>query len=189
MKIAVIGVGNVGGSLADRLQQLGHQVTIAARDPQSPTVLSALIQNPNLLVQSPLEAMRSIAKKPLLESLNPDHIIVTGEEDLQTRVLEITQGRGVDFVWDAVGGKDFPKLADITAPGGQINIYGGLDLDAIGNIPMPWFQMIGKGIAIRGYTLFELTYNPDRFGIEKPYDPVAYHQAQAFILSGLQSGK
>ncbi len=57
MKIAFIGIGNVGAPLADRLQQLGHQVIIAARDPQSQTVLSALNRNPNLLVQSPLEAI------------------------------------------------------------------------------------------------------------------------------------
>jgi 8-hydroxy-5-deazaflavin:NADPH oxidoreductase len=59
MKIAFIGIGNVGAPLADRLQQLGHQVTIAARDPQSKTVQTALNRNPNLLVQSPLEAVES----------------------------------------------------------------------------------------------------------------------------------
>jgi 8-hydroxy-5-deazaflavin:NADPH oxidoreductase len=57
MKIAFIGVGNVGAPLADHLQKLGHQVVIAARDPQSKTVQSALSRNPNLLVQSPLEAV------------------------------------------------------------------------------------------------------------------------------------
>jgi 8-hydroxy-5-deazaflavin:NADPH oxidoreductase len=35
MKIAFIGVGNVGAPLADRLQLPGHQVMIVARDPQS----------------------------------------------------------------------------------------------------------------------------------------------------------
>jgi 8-hydroxy-5-deazaflavin:NADPH oxidoreductase len=59
MKIAFIGVGNVGAPLADRLQQLGHQVIIAARDLQSKTVRAALDRNPNLLVQSPLEAVAS----------------------------------------------------------------------------------------------------------------------------------
>jgi 8-hydroxy-5-deazaflavin:NADPH oxidoreductase len=59
MKIAFIGIGNVGAPLADRLQQLGHQVTIAARDPQSQTVQTALNRNPALLVQPPLEAVES----------------------------------------------------------------------------------------------------------------------------------
>ncbi len=59
MKIAFIGVGNVGAPLADRLQQLGHQVVIAARDPQSKTVQTALTRNPALLVRSPLDAVES----------------------------------------------------------------------------------------------------------------------------------
>jgi 8-hydroxy-5-deazaflavin:NADPH oxidoreductase len=59
MKIAFIGVGNVGAPLADRLQVLGHQVIIAARDRQSPKVQAALDRNPNLLAQSPPEAVAS----------------------------------------------------------------------------------------------------------------------------------
>jgi 8-hydroxy-5-deazaflavin:NADPH oxidoreductase len=59
MKIAFIGVGNVGAPLAHRLQVLGHQVVIAARDPQSQTVQSALNRHPDLLVQSPSEAVES----------------------------------------------------------------------------------------------------------------------------------
>jgi 8-hydroxy-5-deazaflavin:NADPH oxidoreductase len=59
MKIAFIGVGNVGAPLADQLQKLGHQVVIAARDPQSPTVQAALKRNPALLVESSLNALES----------------------------------------------------------------------------------------------------------------------------------
>jgi predicted dinucleotide-binding enzyme len=59
MKIAFIGVGNVGAPLADSLQKLGHQVVIAARDPQSQTVQTALNLNPALLVESPLDAVKS----------------------------------------------------------------------------------------------------------------------------------
>jgi 8-hydroxy-5-deazaflavin:NADPH oxidoreductase len=59
MEIAFIGVGNVGAPLADRLQKLGHQVVIAARDPQSQTVQTALNLNPALLVESPLDAVKS----------------------------------------------------------------------------------------------------------------------------------
>ncbi len=59
MKIAFIGVGNVGAPLADCLQKLEHQVVIAARDPQSQTVQSALNRNPALLVQSPVDAVES----------------------------------------------------------------------------------------------------------------------------------
>lgn len=57
MKIAFIGVGNVGGALADHLQQLGHGVAIAARDPQSKSVQAALERNPQFEVQSPQGAI------------------------------------------------------------------------------------------------------------------------------------
>lgn len=59
MKIAFIGVGNVGAPLADQLQKLGHQVVVAARDPQSQTVQAVLKHNPALFVQSFLEAIDS----------------------------------------------------------------------------------------------------------------------------------
>lgn len=57
MNIAFIGVGNVGAPLADHLQRLGHQVTISARDPNSPSVQQALARNPGLQVQSPTAAI------------------------------------------------------------------------------------------------------------------------------------
>jgi 8-hydroxy-5-deazaflavin:NADPH oxidoreductase len=57
MNLTFIGIGNVGAPLADKLQQLGHSVSIAARDPQSKSVQQALQRNPNLVVRSPLEAV------------------------------------------------------------------------------------------------------------------------------------
>jgi predicted dinucleotide-binding enzyme len=59
MKIAFIGVGNVGAPLADRLQKLGHSVVVAARDRSSQTVQAVLVRNPALVVRSPLEAVES----------------------------------------------------------------------------------------------------------------------------------
>ncbi len=59
MKIAFIGIGNVGAPLADNLQKLGHEVLISARDPVSKSVLAALALNPQLQVGTPIEAIRS----------------------------------------------------------------------------------------------------------------------------------
>ncbi len=58
MKIAFIGTGNVGAPLADRLQKLGHQVAIAARNPESNSVKEVTSRNPNLVVKNPLEAVQ-----------------------------------------------------------------------------------------------------------------------------------
>jgi NADPH:quinone reductase-like Zn-dependent oxidoreductase len=91
-------------------------------------------------------------------------------------------------VWDAVGGAQFPRLVEATAVGGQIITYGGLAPDSVSGTPMPWFPLIGKGISIRGYTLFELTYSPQRFGKERPYHPTAYTAAKEFVLKGVEAG-
>lgn len=48
MNITFIGYGNVGAPLADHLQRLGHDVTLAARDPGSDAVRQALARNPAL---------------------------------------------------------------------------------------------------------------------------------------------
>ncbi len=59
MNITFIGVGNVGAPLADRLQKLGHTVTIAARDPNSQSVQAALSRNTSLEVKTPIAAVKS----------------------------------------------------------------------------------------------------------------------------------
>lgn len=58
MRIAFIGTGNVGAPLADRLQKLGHQVFIAARNPKSKSVLEAFKRNSELIVKSLIEAVQ-----------------------------------------------------------------------------------------------------------------------------------
>jgi predicted dinucleotide-binding enzyme len=57
MKIAFIGYGNVGAPLADHLQRLGHEVTLAARDPGSQNVKDLLELNGALTVASPSAAV------------------------------------------------------------------------------------------------------------------------------------
>lgn len=58
MKIAFIGYGQVGAPLADRLQRLGHHVSLAAHDPNSERVKRALARNADLTVAAPKDAVR-----------------------------------------------------------------------------------------------------------------------------------
>jgi hypothetical protein len=57
MRIAFLGYGNVGGPLADHLQRLGHEVTLAAADAGSDGVKKALARNRDLKVAAPREAV------------------------------------------------------------------------------------------------------------------------------------
>jgi 8-hydroxy-5-deazaflavin:NADPH oxidoreductase len=59
MKIAFIGIGQVGLPLADQLQHAGHAVVLAARDAGSATVQRALARNPALQVAPLAEAVAS----------------------------------------------------------------------------------------------------------------------------------
>ncbi len=59
MDIAFIGIGQVGSALAGNLAALGHQVTIAARDPNSQSVQVALGKYPSLQVAAPAMAIAS----------------------------------------------------------------------------------------------------------------------------------
>ncbi len=57
MKLAFIGIGQVGASLAGNLAALGHSVTIAARDPNSKSVGEAVNRFPTLAVADPAAAI------------------------------------------------------------------------------------------------------------------------------------
>jgi hypothetical protein len=58
MKIAFVGYGQVGAPLADHLQRIGHEVTLAAKDPTSDSVRKALARNASLGVAAPNDAVR-----------------------------------------------------------------------------------------------------------------------------------
>lgn len=53
MKIAFIGHGKVGGALAKHMQRAGHDVTVAANDPQSDSIKKLVAGNPALKVSTP----------------------------------------------------------------------------------------------------------------------------------------
>jgi predicted dinucleotide-binding enzyme len=57
MRITFIGYGRVGGPLADHLQRLGHDVTLAAANPSSESVQKVLAKNPNLKVAPAKDAV------------------------------------------------------------------------------------------------------------------------------------
>jgi NADPH2:quinone reductase len=52
------------------------------------------------------------------------HVILYGEEDFVSRVKAITQGRGVDVVYDSVGQATFAKSLDCLRPMGMMVSFG-----------------------------------------------------------------
>ncbi|HEY9249899.1 MAG TPA: zinc-dependent alcohol dehydrogenase family protein [Rariglobus sp.] len=131
---------------------------------------------------------RKPEKRAYLESLGPDRVVVTTEEDLLAAVRDVSGPVGPRVILDAVMGPTLPELANLVAPAGIIVAYGALHAESVSGTPYPLPVMIGKGVTLRGYTLFELTYDPARFGTERPFDPERYPAAIRFVESGLADG-
>jgi NADPH:quinone reductase-like Zn-dependent oxidoreductase len=116
---------------------------------------------------------RTAAKKAQLLKLGAAHVIVTDEEDLVTRVNEITLGKGARIVFDPIGGKILESLAEVAAPKGIVFEYGALASEPT---PYPLFTALAKGLTLRAYTLFEVTPDP------------VFPKAKQYIFDHLASG-
>lgn len=140
----------VYGALVDIANvQKGDAVVITAA---SSSVGIAAIQSVNHLGGISIAATRTRAKADELKKQGAQHVIVTDEEDLAARVMEITGGKGARVTFDPAAGPMLMKLAEAAAPGGIIIEYGALSPEPT---PYPLFASIGKGLTIKGYTLFE----------------------------------
>lgn len=109
---------------------------------------------------------RKSNKKAELLSLGAEHVIATEEEDLVARVKEITGGKGARVIFDPVAGPFLEKLAEAAAVGGIVFEYGALSMQPT---PFPLFVALNKGLCIRGYTLLEITLNPEKLPAAKKY--------------------
>jgi NADPH:quinone reductase-like Zn-dependent oxidoreductase len=117
---------------------------------------------------------RSAKKKAQLLSAGADHVIVTEEEDLVTRVNEITGGKGVRISFDPIGGPGLVNLAKASAPLGTIFVYGALSPEPS---TYPLLLALGKSLRFQGYTLFELTTNENLL-----------RQATGYVYARIESG-
>jgi NADPH:quinone reductase-like Zn-dependent oxidoreductase len=109
---------------------------------------------------------RKSNKQAELLSLGADHVIATEEEEIVARVKEITGGKGARVIFDPVAGPFLEKLAEAAAPGGIVFEYGWLSMQPT---PFPLRTALGKGLSIRGYSLMEITRNPEKLVVAKKY--------------------
>jgi NADPH:quinone reductase-like Zn-dependent oxidoreductase len=141
----------------------------------SSSVGLAAIQLCNMVGAIPIATTRKSNKKKALLDEGAAHVIATEEEDLATKLKEITGGKGARIVFDPVGGKTVLALAEGMANGGILFQYGALSPDPT---PFPLMPALAKSLSMRGYVLFEIVSDPERF-----------ERAKKFILNGLASKK
>ncbi|MGB5607311.1 MAG: zinc-dependent alcohol dehydrogenase family protein, partial [Gammaproteobacteria bacterium] len=141
----------------------------------SSSVGLAAIQITKSVGATAIATTRGADKKPFLLEAGANHVIVTDEEDLAERVMEITSGTGARILFDPVAGPFLEMLAAAAAPGATIFEYGAL---APAPTPFPLFTALEKGLTVRGYTLFEIVRDAEKLARGKQY-----------IHDALQSGK
>lgn len=116
-----------------------------------------------------------------LKSLGVDHLIDGAKEDIESRVLEITAGRGVELVLDPVGGESFKQSYRLLAPTGRLGMFGASALassksrnlaDVIRMIAtMPWFTFTPPALinANKGVFGVNLLKTADDFNLLKSW--------------------
>jgi NADPH:quinone reductase-like Zn-dependent oxidoreductase len=104
-------------------------------------------------------------KRSGLLASGAEHVIGTDEEDVVSRVREITNGAGARIIFDPIGGS-LDQLADTAAPGATIFQYGWLSGEST---PFPLLLALQKGLTIRGYWLWETVKDPETFARAKSY--------------------
>lgn len=92
----------------------------------------------------------SAGKHAELRALGVDHLIDYRTENFETRTREITSGRGVELILDAVGGESWKKGYRLLAPTGRLGMFGisaavtGKNRNLLGMLAVlastPWFQ-------------------------------------------------
>src|SRR5215470_6141366 len=88
MKIAVIGAGNVGGTLGKRWARAGHEVAFGARDPAEAKVAALVRESgPSARAASVSEAAREAAVVVLTVPWNSAQDALRAAGDLRGKVL------------------------------------------------------------------------------------------------------
>jgi NADPH2:quinone reductase len=136
-----------------------------------------------LLGANTIATTRSASKKQALLDRGADHVIVTGTEDLVSRVRDITGGKGADVIFDPIAGDSLSTLAEAVAWGGEIILYG--TLGGV-NTLYPLFAGFARNFTLRTYMVYNFCGLPS---IGLPRNEGAFARAVKFINENLASGK
>lgn len=135
----------------------------------------AAIQTANRLGATPVAVTRTRAKRQRLLDDGAAEVIVSDEEDVAGRVLELTGGRGAEHVFDAVAGPGVRELGRAVAAGGTLLLWG---MQSGEPTPFPGFDLGMPALNMRTYTVTrEVLAVPGRM-----------RRGVAFVESGLRTG-
>jgi NADPH:quinone reductase-like Zn-dependent oxidoreductase len=119
----------------------------------------------------------STSKHEFLRGIGVDHLIDYRREDFEKRTMDITRGRGVELILDAVGGDSFKKGYRVLAPTGRLGMFGmssaatGKERNVLSLLrtmaSMPWLQftpvsLIDQNKGVFGVNLGHMWKEVDR---------------------------
>ncbi len=73
-----------------------------------------------------INVIRRREQEPIIRNLGGDEVICTADEDLRSRLQELTAGKGVERAIDCVAGEVGAEVARNLAPAGTMLVYGAL---------------------------------------------------------------
>lgn len=147
---------------------------------------------------------RTSEKKEELKKLGLDHLIISNEEPVGKRLIELTNGEGVSFVYDPIAGKFCNEYLDSLSRGAVVIIYGLLDPNPT---HFPLVPLIRKKAIMDAYSQFNHVEDLDKLKeckayvlerikkgtlkpiVSKVFDFKDYKKAYEYMLSNKQIGK
>lgn len=159
---ALVDAGHIGA---------GDAVVITAA---SSSVGIAAIQIANDHGALPIAVTRGRGKADALRAHGAAQVIVSDEEDVAARIIEITEGRGARIAFDAVAGQPLANLLTAMAPLGIVIVYGML-AGATVELMLP--QLMMRNLTLRGFAADLLVRQPR-----------SRAELIAYVRSGLQRG-
>ncbi|SDM45789.1 zinc-dependent alcohol dehydrogenase family protein [Allokutzneria albata] len=140
----------------------------------SSSVGLAAIHTANRLGATPIAVTRTEAKKQRLLDEGAAEVVVSDDQDVTAVILELTGGKGTEYVFDAVAGPGVVDLARAVAADGTLFLWGAQSGQPT---PFPGFELGMPALNMRTYTVHEITRSPERL-----------RRASAFVTSGLRTG-
>ncbi len=96
----------------------------------------------------------SASKHEFLKAQGVHHCIDYRTKDYATEVMELTQGRGVDRVLDALGGPDWEKGYNLLKPGGHLHCFGWANMVQDGKRSL--IRVVSQFLQLKRYSPMEL---------------------------------
>lgn len=112
-------------------------------------------------------------------------------EDIDARVHELTQGRGVEAVLDAIGGKETQSAVRLIKPSGIVVSYGGLSLAKNGRMNLPGILRAVMGSKHSPLALLTQSKTVGGYNVKTWMDqrPAAYREDLTQLMHWLAEGK